>query len=121
MVATSELLITSLEKDMYLLVIDEWNLIPWPKKVEMHLRAGWAISSTATSFTSMATTVSQTLTFSFTRQFLVAGHLMQTCNASHEHEGLRTCIPLIYKIEVSITSNSIQCYTKDVAQPTSEY
>lgn len=34
MVATSELLITSLEKDMYLLVIDEWNLIPWPKKVE---------------------------------------------------------------------------------------
>lgn len=87
----------------------------------MHLRAGWAISSTATSFTSMATTVSQTLTFSFTRQFLVAGHLMQTCNASHEHEGLRTCIPLIYKIEVSITSYSIQCYTKDVAQPTSQY
>lgn len=94
----------STKRYIYLLVLEK-NLIPWPKKrKKMHLRAGWAIPSTATSFTSMATTVSQTLTFSFTRQFLVARHLMQTCKASHEHEGLRTCILLTNSIEVYICS-----------------
>ena len=99
----------STKRYIYLLALKK-NLIPWPKKKKkMQLRAGWAIPSTATSFTSMATTVSRTLTFSFTRQFLVARHLMQTCNASHEHEGLRTCILLTNSIEVYICSYSAQC------------
>ena len=92
-------------KKIYLSLVLDRHLITWKRKrKKMHLRAGWTIASTATSFTSMASTVSQALTFPFTRQFLVARHLMQWTARTRELKNLHSSTLLINSIEAYMTS-----------------
>lgn len=80
------------------LVIDRYQYITPPKE-RIYLWAGCTITLAATSSTSMAATVSQTLTLPFACQFLVARHLMQHHMNnkfglhSNKREVLKSCSP----------------------------